>query len=96
MDRNPSKQSRYSTRTKTGSERIYDEHAICERCNQVQDWKSYIYDYTFQDGSKKRLHSRCLEALDPSPSGYHQLNSQGTACATDCPVCHWVSRRTMD
>jgi len=22
----------------------------------------------------------------------HELNGSGTACAADCPACHWINR----
>ena len=27
--------------------------------------------------------------LSPYP---HEINSQGTSCAADCPACHWINR----
>jgi hypothetical protein len=32
-----------------------------------------------------------VEILSPYP---HELNGQGTDCASDCPACHWVAEQT--
>lgn len=41
---------------------------------------------------KMLLEKAADEAPELSPYG-HELNSEGTACAVDCPACRWAAER---